>query len=179
MRSDERLYITSRLAVPHQVSAHLPSSIHHLLSSITMSSIQTPPGVQVTGKGHTAQAAKSILTTEALDFLARMHRTFNKTRLDLLAARQDLQKQLDSGSAKLGFLKETEAIRAAPSWRCAPAGPGLEDRRVEITGPTDRKMVINALNSGAKTFMADFEDSNSPTWSNMVNGQLNLYDAVR
>lgn len=144
-----------------------------------MSSIQTPAGVQVRGKGHSSEAAQKILTPEALEFLARMHRTFNKTRLSLLAARQDLQKQLDSGSAKLGFLKETEAIRSAPSWRCAPPGPGLEDRRVEITGPTDRKMVINALNSGAKTFMADFEDSNSPTWSNMVNGQLNLYDAVR
>ena len=144
-----------------------------------MSSIQTPPGVQVRGKGHSSQAAQTILTPAALEFLARMHRTFNKTRLSLLAARQDLQKQLDSGNAKLGFLKETEAVRAAPSWRCAPPGPGLEDRRVEITGPTDRKMVINALNSGAKTFMADFEDSNSPTWANMVNGQLNLYDAVR
>jgi len=144
-----------------------------------MSSIQTPPGVQVRGKGHTSQAVQSILTPEALEFLARLHRTFNKTRLTLLAARQEVQKDLDSGKAKLGFFKETEAIRAAPSWRCAPAAPGLEDRRVEITGPTDRKMVINALNSGAKTFMADFEDSNAPTWANMVNGQLNLYDAVR
>lgn len=79
----------------------------------------------------------------------------------------------------LGFLPETKAVREAPSWQCAPPAPGLQDRRVEITGPTDRKMVINALNSGAKTFMADFEDSNSPTWSNMVLGQLNLYDAVR
>ncbi|KAJ9111729.1 hypothetical protein QFC19_001090 [Naganishia cerealis] len=144
-----------------------------------MSSIQTPPGVQVRGKGHTSAAAQSILTPDALEFLARLHRTFNKTRLSLLAARQEQQKELDSGKTKLGFLRETEAIRTAPSWRCAPAAPGLEDRRVEITGPTDRKMVINALNSGAKTFMADFEDSNSPTWANMVNGQLNLYDAVR
>ncbi|KAJ2955023.1 hypothetical protein NUW54_g14777 [Trametes sanguinea] len=82
-------------------------------------------------------------------------------------------------SEQLDFPPETAHIRADPSWLCAPPGPGLEDRRVEITGPTDRKMVINALNSGTKTFMADFEDANSPTFANMLNGQVNLRDAIR
>ncbi|KAF8915338.1 malate synthase [Mucidula mucida] len=119
-----------------------------------------------------------ILTDDALTFLAAVHRTFESTRQTLLAARQDSQRKLDGGSA-LDFPAETAQIRAEPSWHCAPPGPGLEDRRVEITGPTDRKMVINALNSGAKTFMADFEDSSAPTFANMINGQLNLHDAVR
>ncbi|KAF9018462.1 malate synthase [Hymenopellis radicata] len=119
-----------------------------------------------------------ILTDDALTFLAAVHRTFESTRQALLAARQDSQRKLDSGAA-LDFPSETAHIRAEPSWHCAPPGPGLEDRRVEITGPTDRKMVINALNSGTKTFMADFEDSSAPTFANMINGQLNLHDAIR
>ncbi|KAG8947922.1 hypothetical protein FRC04_010118 [Tulasnella sp. 424] len=137
---------------------------------------QVPEGVQVLGKVQGAQ--QEIITPEALKFLAALHRTFNATRLSLLDARHAVQRRLDSGS-QLGFLPETEHIRNDPSWTCAPPAPGLEDRRVEITGPTDRKMVVNALNSGAKTFMADFEDSNCPTWANMVNGQVNLRDAVR
>lgn len=104
-----------------------------------------------------AQKAQSeLLSDGALRFLTALHRTFESTRQTLLAAREDAQRQYDSG-VPLDFHPETANIRAEPSWHCAPPGPGLEDRRVEITGPTTRKMVINALNSGAKTFMADFE----------------------
>ncbi|KAH8814583.1 malate synthase [Flagelloscypha sp. PMI_526] len=134
-------------------------------------------GVQV----HSNVAPKAqgeILTEDALQFLAALHRTFEPTRQALLFAREDVQRQIDSG-VPFDFPKETAHIRAEPSWHCAPPAPGLEDRRVEITGPTDRKMVINALNSGAKTFMADFEDSSAPTFSNLINGQVNLRDAIR
>ncbi|KAI0775774.1 malate synthase [Trametes elegans] len=133
-------------------------------------------GVQI----HSSQAQdaqKQILTEDALKFLAALHRTFESTRQNLLIARETVQQRLDSGQ-QLDFPSETAHIRADPSWLCAPPGPGLEDRRVEITGPTDRKMVINALNSGTKTFMADFEDANSPTFANMLNGQINLRDAI-
>jgi malate synthase len=117
-----------------------------------MSSI---PGVQI--HSSVAQdAQEQILTSDALKFLAALHRTFESTRQSLLHAREDTQRLLDSGKP-LDFLPETEHIRREPSWHCAPPAPGLEDRRVEITGPTDRKMVVNALNSGSKTFMADFE----------------------
>lgn len=111
----------------------------------------------VTIHSKVAQKAQGELFTDgALQFLAALHRTFESTRQSLLVAREDAQRRFDSGVA-LDFPLETAHIRAEPSWHCAPPGPGLEDRRVEITGPTDRKMVINALNSGAKTFMADFE----------------------
>ncbi|CDO77098.1 hypothetical protein BN946_scf184501.g2 [Trametes cinnabarina] len=134
-------------------------------------------GVQI----HSSQAKEAqqqILTEDALKFLAALHRTFESTRQSLLVARETVQQRLDAGQ-QLDFPSETAHIRADPSWLCAPPGPGLEDRRVEITGPTDRKMVINALNSGTKTFMADFEDANSPTFANMLNGQVNLRDAIR
>ncbi|KAJ6489480.1 malate synthase [Mycena vitilis] len=134
-------------------------------------------GVQI----HSSVAAKAqteILTDGALQFLAALHRTFESTRKSLLDARDDAQRRFDSG-VPLSFPPETAHIREEPSWHCVPPGPGLEDRRVEITGPTDRKMVINALNSGAKTFMADFEDSSAPTFANLVTGQVNLRDAVR
>ncbi|KAJ7045882.1 malate synthase [Mycena alexandri] len=134
-------------------------------------------GVQI----HTAVAPKAqseILTDGALQFLAALHRTFESTRKSLLDAREDAQRRFDSG-VPLQFPPETAHIRAEPSWHCVPPAPGLEDRRVEITGPTDRKMVINALNSGAKTFMADFEDSSAPTFANLINGQVNLRDAIR
>jgi malate synthase len=101
-------------------------------------------------------AQAELFTDDVLQFLAALHRTFESTRQSLLVAREDAQRRLDSGIS-LNFPPETAHIRAEPSWHCAPPAPGLEDRRVEITGPTDRKMVINALNSGAKTFMADFE----------------------
>ncbi|KAI0744156.1 malate synthase [Daedaleopsis nitida] len=134
-------------------------------------------GVQI----HSSQAKDAqaqILTEDALKFIAALHRTFDSTRQSLLIAREAAQQRLDAGQP-LDFPSETAHIRADPSWICAPPGPGLEDRRVEITGPTDRKMVINALNSGAKTFMADFEDASSPTFANMLNGQVNLRDAIR
>ena len=114
-----------------------------------------PAGIQILSK-EAAKAQTEILTDDALKFLAALHRTFEKTRQSLLVARTVAQQRLDSG-IPLDFPTETAHIRADPSWLCAPPAPGLEDRRVEITGPPDRKMVINALNSGAKTFMADFE----------------------
>jgi malate synthase len=118
-----------------------------------------------------------ILTPEAVAFVVDLHRTFNAQRKALLHARHERQQRLDAGE-KPDFLVETKAIREA-EWTVAPLPADILDRRVEITGPVDRKMIINALNSGAKVFMADFEDSNTPTWSNLLDGQINLRDAVR
>ena len=129
-------------------------------------------------KGSTDGRFAEILTPEALEFIAELHRRFNPRRLELLAARAERQKLFDAGE-KPDFLPETRSVREDDSWRVAPAPADLQDRRVEITGPTDRRMVINALNSGAKVFMADFEDANTPTWHNMVDGQINLKDAIR
>jgi malate synthase len=125
----------------------------------------------------TADKYSTVLTPEALDFLTTLQREFNPTRLELLAARVARQHLLDSG-IRPDFLPETAHIRDA-DWIVAPLPADLLDRRVEITGPVDRKMIINALNSGAKVFMADFEDSTTPTWENVLDGQLNLRDAVR
>ena len=121
--------------------------------------------------------ADDVLTREALDFVGRLHRELNPTRLDLLEARRLRQLELDAG-AMPGFLAETQHVRDG-DWRVAAAPPDLSDRRCEITGPVERKMMINALNSGARVFMADFEDANSPTWTNVVEGQQNVADAVR
>lgn len=118
-----------------------------------------------------------ILTPEAIKFLTVLHRNFETERQERLKARAVRQVELDGGKT-LDFLPQTRHIREDPAWRCAPPSPGLRDRRVEITGPVDRKMVINALNSGAYTYMADFEDSNSPTWANNLDGQVNLRDAI-
>src|SRR5881394_712807 len=118
-----------------------------------------------------------ILTPEALEFVAKLHRRFEPRRQELLASRAARQKEFDAGKLP-DFLAETKKIRDA-EWVVAPQPKDMLDRRVEITGPTDRKMVINALNSGASTFMADFEDANCPTWHNMIDGQINLRDAVR
>lgn len=118
-----------------------------------------------------------VLTVEALAFIAALERRFRDTRRALLAARAERQQRLDAGEA-LDFLPETQAIRDG-EWRVAPAPADLDDRRVEITGPVERKMMINALNSGAKVFMADFEDATSPTWANVIEGQVNCMDAVR
>jgi malate synthase len=120
---------------------------------------------------------EEVLTPEALGLVARLHRELDRTRRELLSARQARQAELDAGGT-LDFLPETRQIREG-DWRIAPEPDALQDRRVEITGPTSRKMVINALNSWARGFMADFEDSNSPTWANMVGGQVNLADAIR
>jgi malate synthase len=122
-------------------------------------------------------AGVEILTPEALAFVAALHRQFEGRRQSLLAARVTRQKAFDAGKLP-DFLPETRAVRDA-AWTISPQPADLLDRRVEITGPTDRKMVINALNCGASTFMADFEDANCPTWDNMIDGQLNLRDAVR
>ena len=119
-----------------------------------------------------------IFTPEALRFLTRLHDQFAGRRHDRLAARMESRKHISNGR-NLRFLAETVSVREEPTWRVAGPGPGLEDRRVEITGPTDRKMTINAMNSGAKVWLADQEDATSPTWGNVAGGQLNLYDAIR
>ena len=120
---------------------------------------------------------QAILSPEALEFVANLHRTFNKRRLELLVRRAERQAELDAGALP-DFRADTAEIRAS-DWRVPPAPPDLQDRRVEITGPVDRKMMINALNSGASVFMADFEDALAPSWANVIQGQVNLYDAVR
>jgi malate synthase len=118
--------------------------------------------------------AAEVLTPAALAFLGELHARFNDRRLELLAMRAERQTRFDAG-AKPDFLAETKSIREG-DWKVAPIPADLQDRRVEITGPVDRKMIINALNSGAKVFMADFEDASSPTWANMLDGQVNLKD---
>jgi malate synthase len=117
-----------------------------------------------------------VLTPEAVAFVADLQRRFGQTREELLARRKQRRQQA-ADTGKLDFLAETKSVRDDASWRVAPPAD-LIDRRVEITGPTERKMLINALNSGAKVFMADFEDANTPTWQNMVQGQINLIDAI-
>ncbi len=123
-------------------------------------------------------AVEQVLTPEAVEFIAKLQRAFNTTRLALLERRAERQARFDAGE-KPTFLAETAAIRQDTTWRVAPTPPDLQDRRVEITGPVERKMMINALNSGAKVFMADFEDANSPTWDNCIQGHINLIDAVQ
>jgi malate synthase len=134
-----------------------------------------PAGVSISGR--IAPEFAHILSVEALAFIAKLHRRFEARRQELLAKRAARQKQFDAGALP-DFLAETQQVRES-DWKVAPQPKDLLERRVEITGPTDRKMVINALNSGASTFMADFEDANCPTWQNMIEGQLNLHDAVR
>eukprot|EP01102_Stenamoeba_stenopodia_P000256 TRINITY_DN1022_c0_g1_i1.p1 TRINITY_DN1022_c0_g1~~TRINITY_DN1022_c0_g1_i1.p1 ORF type:complete len:568 (-),score=177.82 TRINITY_DN1022_c0_g1_i1:95-1798(-) len=136
-----------------------------------------PAGVNVLGPV-SQRGAEEILTKEALEFVAALHRNFNSRRLDLLKKRAERQLRIDDGEQP-EFLAETKSIREDPSWRVASIPADLADRRVEITGPTERKMVINALNCGAKVFMADFEDALSPTWHNVIDGQINLIDAIR
>src|SRR5579884_635720 len=130
----------------------------------TLGTAVLPAGVEV--RGPDVPREGEVLSTEALAFVAMLHRRFNPQREALLARRAERQARLDAGELP-DFLPETRAIREA-DWRVAPAPPDLQDRRVEITGPVDRKMIINALNSGASVFMADFEDANSPTWPNVV-----------
>jgi malate synthase len=117
------------------------------------------------------------LTPDALAFVAKLERTFGPRRIEALQRRIERQRALDQGET-LDFLPETKSVREG-DWKCALIPEDIQDRRVEITGPTDRKMVINALNSGATVFMADFEDANAPGWRNMVEGQINLWDAIR
>jgi malate synthase len=123
-----------------------------------------------------ADAERAVLTPEAREFLTELHRRFEPRRRELLEARHARAERLREGELP-GFLEETRSVREG-DWRVEPVPAELQDRRVEITGPVDRKMVINALNSGAKMFMADFEDANSPTWANCLEGQVNLTDAL-
>ncbi len=142
---------------------------------VLMSDPTHPFGIEVTGEMSPAFA--EILTPGALAFVAKLQRTFEARRHEALQRRLERQAKFDAGQMP-DFLPETRPIREG-DWTCAPIPKDLRDRRVEITGPTDRKMVINALNSGARIFMADFEDANSPTWPNMMEGQINLRDAIR
>ena len=117
-----------------------------------------------------------ILTNDSLLFVEKLEKKFGERRRELLKKREDRQSEIDNGILP-DFLSSTQDIRSG-TWQVAPPPHDLLDRRVEITGPVDRKMIINALNSGVKVFMADFEDSNSPTWENNINGQINLRDAA-
>ncbi len=131
----------------------------------------------VDGKEVVVEREEEILTPEALTFLKKLHVNFSGRRAELLRDRHDRRQQLVNGRLPR-FLVETRDVREDDSWKVAPLGPGLEDRRVEMTGPTDRKMTINALNSGAAAWMADFEDANTPHWENVIGGQVNLRDAI-
>ncbi|RBY81715.1 malate synthase A [Geodermatophilus sp. TF02-6] len=140
-----------------------------------MSSSAGVDGLEVTGPR--GDRYDEVLTPQALELVALLHRELNGRRLELLAARRERVRALADGGT-LGFLPETAGIRDDDSWQVADPAPGLVDRRVEITGPTDRKMTINALNSGAKVWLADHEDANTPLWDNVIGGQLNLKDAL-
>jgi malate synthase len=128
-------------------------------------------------QGAPLPGSETILTPEAIELITTLHRKFNGRRKELLALRAERQVRIDAGELP-DFLEATAEVRSG-AWRVAPVPADLQDRRVEITGPVDRKMIINALNSGAKVFMADFEDSNAPSWSNNLSGQVNLRDAVQ
>jgi malate synthase len=149
---------------------------HAISGDLLMNDFSLPHHPDVEILAPVSGRSQEILTLQALAFVAKLSRAFEPRRRELLAARTRRQKEFDAG-AMPEFLPETRAVRDA-DWTVAPPPQDLEDRRVEITGPTDRKMVINALNSGANVFMADFEDSNTPSWQNMIDGQLNLRDAV-
>ncbi len=136
-----------------------------------------PNGSRVEILGPKIERAEEVLTPLALQLLASLHRRFNPRRLELLAARERRQAQFDGGALPQ-FLADTAGVRTA-EWRIAPVPADLLDRRVEITGPVDRKMIINALNAPVSAFMADFEDSLAPSWENVVRGQVNLADAIR
>ncbi len=145
-----------------------PTSLH------AHAAARLPEGLEI--RGPFVPDGEAVLTAEALAFVAKLERRFGPRRKSLLARRRDVQAKLDSGW-RPDFLPATADLRAS-DWTVAPLPQDLLDRRVEITGPVDRKMIINALNSGANVFMADFEDSARPTWENVVDGQLNLRDAV-
>lgn len=145
-------------------------ALEHISTSFVL-----PDGLSITAE--MPAAYQHILSADALVFLCSLHRAFNARRLELLRVRDARQAQLDAGELPT-FPRNTQSIRES-DWTVASLPADLQDRRVEITGPTERKMIINALNSGAKVFMADCEDSLSPTWANVVEGQINLYDAVR
>ncbi|PXW26196.1 malate synthase A [Paraburkholderia caballeronis] len=139
------------------------------------STLQLPQGMQITGA--IQPGFDTILTPDALALVAKLHRAFQPRRQELLNARVERTKRLDAGE-RPDFLAETKSVREA-DWTIAPLPKDLECRRVEITGPVERKMIINALNSGADSYMTDFEDSNAPNWDNQITGQINLKDAIR
>ena len=143
--------------------------------TVSSSTATTDPGIQI--RGPVAPEHAAVLTDGALQFVATLARRLDARRRELLAARKVRQAEIQSGRMP-DFLEETRQVRAR-EWTVAPIPADLTDRRVEITGPVDRKMIINALNSGARVYMADFEDAHSPTWANTLDGQLNLRDAVR
>jgi malate synthase len=147
----------------------------HCCREERMSDLSFGPGIAVTGR-ITPEYAQ-ILTPDAMAFIARLQRAFGGRRNELLAKRAARQAELDAGKLP-DFLSETRGVRDS-EWTCAPYPADIADRRVEITGPVDRKMIINALNSGASVFMADFEDANTPRWDNNMQGHLNLRDAIR
>src|SRR5262245_29220216 len=134
-------------------------------------------GGEITVQGKIEPEYKELLSDDALNFLASLEREFGDTRRSLLQKRIERANQINAG-ATVDFPSSTGRIRENKSWRVASIPPDLQNRRVEITGPTDRKMMINAFNSGANVFMADFEDANSPTWKNMLEGHINLRDAI-
>ncbi|RMI27410.1 MAG: malate synthase A [Calditrichaeota bacterium] len=134
-----------------------------------------PAGVEINAP--VSEAFSRILTPEAMAFVVKLHRQFNPRRQELLQKRVERQQEIDAGKLP-DFLPETAEIREDPTWKVAPIPDDLQRRWVEITGPVERKMMINALNSGADVFMADFEDANSPTWHNCIQGHINLIDAV-
>jgi malate synthase len=140
-----------------------------------MTATTLPEGIAINGP--MPAEYQSILTPQAVTFIAKLARKFEARRQELMAQRAQRQREFDAGKLP-DFLPETRSIRES-EWTVGPIPADLQNRRVEITGPTDRKMVINALNCGANVFMADFEDSNAPTWSNMIEGQINLRDAIR
>ncbi|MCQ8774211.1 malate synthase A [Streptomyces telluris] len=134
------------------------------------------PSSPATVTARRLERQEEVLTEPALAFVAELHRRFTPRRDELLARRAERRAEI-ARTGTLDFLAETRAVREDPSWRVAPAPPALEDRRVEITGPVDRRMTVNALNSGARVWLADFEDASAPTWENVVLGQLGLIDA--
>ncbi|AZT94012.1 malate synthase A [Brevibacterium aurantiacum] len=137
--------------------------------------LDIPEGMEITGE--LPDGAEKVLTPKALELIVELNRKFNGVRLERLEARKERQAQIAAG-ADLDFLPETAEIRNDPSWQVAPPAPGLEDRRVEVTGPTYKKMTINALNSGAKVWLADQEDANTPQWDSVIGGQVNLLDSL-
>ncbi len=140
-----------------------------------MTAVTRRSGISISGPA--TEHSDTVLTADALEFVADLHHAFEQRRQELLRRRHERQRAIDAG-AQLDFLPDARDVRKS-AWTCASLPDDLLDRRVEITGPVDRKMIINALNSGANVFMADFEDANSPTWENCVEGQANLVDAVR
>src|SRR5699024_522862 len=153
-------------------SAPLSELTDHEGTEIRMGTVS---GIEIIGD--LPAGAEEVVTDSALELIVTLHRALAARRIEALAARAEVVAKVAAGGT-LDFLPETEHIRNDPDWQVAPPAPGLEDRRVEITGPTDRRMTINALNAGAKVWLADQEDANTPEWDSVVGGQLNLLHAI-